>query len=299
MSKNDLELIKQKKSELESFSLFKNKSRDNYYKKLLGFSMNRYKQYEKKFVEISEKDYIRSQVKNKREFDYLDLLEKSKLSKDSKINPVIHNIESFEDSEKELSKLSSNDIDFNKNFNSIIGNLFLILQTKQRLISNKLDHMLIDYFESNLHKDGDLLDFILEVPIFSKSLNPSDSLLKAQNPNKKIVRNEIKEIINVDFISNFNEVMEYDNYFTLIRNPESMKIVLLITELLTENSKMFKEESLFWIKYSLTLAKIHPSHDFQCRAIILACAFLIDHTSDVNDKIYPFSFFNLNKKIQY
>ncbi len=239
---------------------------------------NQYKTYEKQFIDSSMEIELQTKIKNKNNFDVYNLLEKSMLPKNEIINPIIYNIENFENTAAEFNKLNSKDkIDFNNNFKSIIGNLFLILQLKEKLMGSSNDHLFLNYFENNIHKDDKLIDFILDIDAIKIKTKKGEF-----DTRKEVKRNDLKEIINFDYISNFSEIMEFDNYFTLIRNPESLKIVLFLAELFTENSRKFKEESLFWIKYSLTLTKLYPNEDYQCRAIILACAYLIDHSDDVS-----------------
>lgn len=242
----------------------------------MGIVSNKYKIYEEEFIKCSNKIELENKIKNKNEFDVHNLLEKSNLPKKEIINPILFNIENFENTEEELNRLSSKNIDFDKNFLSIIGNLYLILNAKEKLISNSNDHIFLKYYESNLHKNSNLLNFILDIPLFREKAEEGEFY-----ENHEIERNYLKEIINFDLISNFSEIMEYDNYFTLVRNPDSLRIVFFLAELFTEYSKTFKEESLFWIKYSLTLSKLYYNEDYQCRAIILACAYLIDHSDSV------------------
>ncbi len=234
------------------------------------------KYYEKQFHDMAMEAELEAKVKKKNFHDTDNLLEKSKLPKNEKINPIIHNIENFDNTKAELEKLLMEKIDFENNFKSIIGNIFIILQIKEKIFVNTKDQVFLQYFESNINNNSELLDFILEIPAFREKVKVNEFRI-----NENIRRNDLKEILNFDYISNFNEIIEFDNYFTLIRNPESLRIVVFLAEIFTENSKKFREESLFWIKYSLTLSKFYNNVDYQCRSIILACAYLIDHSTDV------------------
>jgi hypothetical protein len=307
--------MKNKKEEIYKEKLFEGENRDKFYKNLFTIIANEDKKYENEFIKSAKYFELENLVENKRknQTDYKNLLEKSVLLNiKEKINPIIFNIEKFDNLKNDTEKLfnmklntninsinndnddyNNKDIDnifeIKNDFCSILGNLFLVLYNKEKMNLNTKDFFYMDYFESNLHKNCNLLEFIIDIPIIKNKSNGvlEKFLIKINSSNEfkiKNKKNDFKEIMNIEYIDEFKEIMELDNYFTLIRNSDNYKVTLLLAEIFTENSKNFKEESLFWIKYNLTLAKIHDFPEYQCRSIILACIYLMDNITEVNKK---------------
>lgn len=274
--------IKFKKEEIFKEKLFEDKNKDEYYKKLISIITEEDKKYENDYINSAKNFELDNLFGKKKLNDQKNLLEKTNLPINEKINPIIFNIEKFDSIKSETDKLiNAEEIDINTDFSSIIGNLFITLYNKEKMNLNSKDFFYLDYFESNLHKNSNLLEFIIDIPIIK---NHSKGKLEKFliNLELKSKKNDFKEIMNIEYIDEFQEIMELDNYFTLIRNADSYKVTLLLAEIFTENSKNFQEESLYWIKYNLTLGKIHDFPEFQCRSVILACIYLMDNTTNVN-----------------
>jgi hypothetical protein len=158
-------------------------------------------------------------------------LKDSKLPK-MKIDSLTYNLEKYtyvnanEEIEKLLSKVALNE---NYDLDSILPLLFISLKI------NELNRSKINTL-NNYSQNMDIIHFFSlygESPNFLRNEDIEFALDKYKNFKE--------ENITYSDINSFHDIYEKDNFFTFVTQKESLKTVLLLAELFTEQSKQYSE----------------------------------------------------------
>jgi hypothetical protein len=323
LSKKDQEFIEKEKKELEQMVLSSNPKKDAYLKKALKLYTADLLEKEKMFSEI--KNFL-DNTKNPESEISEDIiqniqtnLENSKLPEKEKVDVLTYNIENYGDINEETEKLFKNNVDYEKDFDSIFPNLFICLKIREQGYLNEIRNYKITNLENNedfitdlnylnneiyesefghlsknysstmdlknfLLLDKNFLEFYLNYINYEKK-----SILHSINLEKKIENernkylNKNSEILYPHMIQDFSDIMQKDQYFTLIKNYSNLRTVLFIAELFTENSKNYPEECEYWLKYSITMATFVNDESVLLRCLVLAAGYIIDNKdTDLN-----------------
>ncbi len=320
LSKKDKEFIEKEKKELDEMKLSPNPQTDAYLKKAFKLYTRDLVEKEKLFLET--KNYLDSNKAPESETSQEILesiqsnLEYSKIPLKEKVDVLTYNIENFGDINQETEKLYKNDVDYEKDFDSIFPNLFICLKIKEEIYLNEIRNLKIreyenyedsfldfnsqvyesefSYLSKNFSSAMDLKYFLFLdknfLEFYSKYINiEKKSILHSINIEKKIEKetitfqNKNTEILFPYMIQDFSEIMQKDRYFTLIKNVSNIKTVLFIAELFTENSVHYPEECEFWLKYSLTMANHLDDESSLLRCLMLSAGYMIDNKNkDLN-----------------
>jgi hypothetical protein len=120
----------------------------------------------------------------------------------------------------------------------------------------------LDYYNNNTHEEGKYS-------------------ISSINDQLKNYLNNSCQFVNLENVKEFQNIIDIDKYFTFVKNYESVKTVIFLAEILTENSVRFPDDSLFWIKYALLMSLKYNDEKYVCRALTLASAYEIDVENNV------------------
>jgi len=185
-----------------------------------------------------------------------DILYNTKLPSDKKVDPFKYNEILNNDPLTMLeleTKLKSNIVDCNNDFDSILLNTYTSLKQldiiHQININNNINQekqgSQDDIPVSNkdhFSKGADLYYFIKRFKQYSERCNE-----KFTKDEEKEIKSYInKDKLNISFskdIHNINDIIAKDTYFTSVKHPWGIIHVLFLAELYTENSQKYKKVS--------------------------------------------------------
>ena len=221
--------MKEIKQKLDNFQILNNKVQDRNIKKYIEMvEGNEIKNRNKEFHEAA-KTFDKIVVEEKIEESSLI---GSNLPKTIKIDYISYNLDNYEGYSNDIKlitkyQVKSSDLEY------ILPNLFTVLK-----LNEQQNFEYPNAYDNNFSTNMDLyLFFIIH--------NKSPQFLKNDDFDLKMdqFKNFISKNITYDDVNTFSDIMMKDKFFTFVKNPESLKTVLFIAEILTENSKVFKEVS--------------------------------------------------------
>jgi hypothetical protein len=159
-------------------------------------------------------------------------LKDSKLQK-MKLDILTHNLERYTkvDLNQEVLKIINKQVNVEYDLESLLPVLFLSLKV------NEYKEGLSSYdYSNNYSQSMDLLYFF-------SLYNESPDFLRNDDIDFEIDRfkNYREELVKYSDINSFQDIYEKDNFFTFIKHKDSLKTVILLAELFTENSKLYSE----------------------------------------------------------
>jgi hypothetical protein len=159
-------------------------------------------------------------------------LKDSKLQK-MKLDILTHNLERYTkvDLNQEVLKIINKQVNVEYDLESLLPVLFLSLKVNEY----KEGPSPYDY-SNNYSQSMDLLYFF-------SLYNESPDFLRNDDLDFEIDRfkNYREELVKYSDINSFQDIYEKDNFFTFIKHKDSLKSVILLAELFTENSKLYSE----------------------------------------------------------
>jgi hypothetical protein len=230
------EIEKEKlKEELKKLKISDNPEEDKKLKQMVKENIQ-FENFEDKYKEFQKaaKDYDRNIRQSKLD---ISVLSDSRLTK-LKLNPLLNNLDRFikVDFKDEVSKILKSNVDVKNDLDSVLPVLFLSLKVNEITADKANSANYLENYSQNMNLE-DFLSLYKKAPDF---LRNDDILFRIDK-----YKNLREENLSDNDINSFNDVYEKDNYFTFIKNKQSLKTVLFLAELFTENSKDYYEVKCF------------------------------------------------------
>jgi len=141
-------------------------------------------------------------------------------------------------------------VNYESDLDSLLPNLFISIKLNHSNYINKDYHL---NTENNFSRGMSLENYlILYKPFFIHVISnlpdiQQEKLEKDKEKELRAFQNINIKVIEMEEIQEFRDIMEKDEYFSAIKNPDSIKTILFLAELFTENSKYYKEVLLYII----------------------------------------------------